>query len=132
MKPRLALNDYAGVIRAAVDGLGVAEAPSIICQQELRRGSLIVPLPAWQFEEVDLSAFYLTRRHRSRVVELFLEHLVAQAAEILEPGTKAEVSGPRAKGSASADPGDQGRAGTASMRRAKARFSARPPGPLPL
>jgi len=75
---------------------GVAEAPSIICQQELRRGSLIVPLPAWQFEEVDLSAYYLTRRHRSRVVELFLDHCVANAARILESGTTA-VSRPQAK-----------------------------------
>lgn len=86
LRPRLALNDYAGVIRAAVDGMGVAEAPSIICQQELRRGSLVVPLPAWQFEEVDLSAYYLTRRHRSRVVGLFLDHCAENIARVLEPG----------------------------------------------
>lgn len=92
LRPRLALNDYAGVIRAAVDGMGVAEAPSIICQQELRRGSLIVPLPAWQFEEVDLSAYYLTRRHRSRVVELFIDHCVANTTRILEAGRSASVS----------------------------------------
>ena len=98
LRPRLALNDYAGVIRAAVEGMGVAEAPSIICQQELRRGSLIVPLPAWQFEEVDLSAYYLTRRHRSRVVELFLEHCVAHVTRILEPGTSPEGLRPQAKG----------------------------------
>jgi len=94
----LALNDYAGVIRAAVDGMGVAEAPSIICQQELRHGSLIVPLPAWQFEEVDLSAYYLTRRHRSRVAELFLDHCVANIAGILESETATNVSRPQAKG----------------------------------
>lgn len=98
LRPRLALNDYAGVIRAAVDGMGVAEAPSIICQQELRRGSLIVPLPAWQFEEVDLSAYYLTRRHRSRVVELFLDHCVANVARILESGASTEVPRQQAKG----------------------------------
>lgn len=86
LRPRLALNDYAGVIRAAVDGMGVAEAPSIICQQELPRGSLVVPLPAWQFEEVDLSAYYLTRRHRSRVVGLFLDHCAESIARVLEPG----------------------------------------------
>lgn len=99
LRPRLALNDYAGVIRAAVDGMGVAEAPSIICQQELRRGSLIVPLPSWQFEEVDLSAYYLARRHRSRVVELFIEHCVANVARILEPGAPAEALKPQTKGS---------------------------------
>lgn len=98
LKPRLALNDYAGVIRAAVDGMGIAEAPSIICPRELQCGSLIVPLPAWQFEEVDLSAYYLTRRHRSRVLELFLEHCIANVARVLEPGTTAEVSRQQAKG----------------------------------
>lgn len=95
LKPRLALNDYAGVVRAAVDGVGIAEAPSIVCQRELRSGSLIVPLPGWQFEEVDLSAYYLARRHRSRVVELFLEHCVADTAHILESGTTAEASRPK-------------------------------------
>lgn len=91
LRPAFALNDYAGVIKAAVDGMGVAEAPSIICQNELRRGSLIVPLPAWQFEEVDLSAYYLTRRHRSRIVELFLDYCVDNVSRILQPGTTAGV-----------------------------------------
>lgn len=89
LRPRLALNDYAGVIRAAVDGMGVAEVPSIICQQELRSGSLVVPLPAWRFEEVDLSAYYLTRRHRSRVVGLFLDYCAENIAGVLEPGRPA-------------------------------------------
>ena len=99
LKPRLSLNDYAGVIRAAVDGMGVGEAPSIICQQELRRGSLVVPMPAWQFEEVDLAAYYLTRRHRSRLMELFLDHCVANVARILGSGTTTEAPRTQVKGS---------------------------------
>ena len=78
----LGINDYAGVISAAVAGMGVAEMPSIVCQRELSEGHLIPVLAAWRFEEVDLSAYYLSKRHPSRVVELFLEHCVAHAEDI--------------------------------------------------
>jgi len=83
LKPWLGINDYAGVIRAAVSGMGVAEIPSILCRQELRQGLLVAVIPEWQFEEVDLSAFYLTRRHPSRVVELFLDHCADNTETVL-------------------------------------------------
>jgi DNA-binding transcriptional LysR family regulator len=54
--------------------MGVAEIPSILCRRELREGQLGAVMPEWQFDEVDLSAYYLTRRHPSRMVELFLDH----------------------------------------------------------
>lgn len=73
------INDYTGVIRAAVAGMGVAEVPSIVCQRELSHGHLVPVLADWRFEEVDLAAYYLTRRHPSRIVELFLGHCVAHA-----------------------------------------------------
>ena len=76
------INDYAGVVRAAVAGMGVAEIPSIVCQHELSRGHLVPVLANWRFEEVDLSAYYLTRRHPSRIVELFLGHCVAHAEKV--------------------------------------------------
>jgi DNA-binding transcriptional LysR family regulator len=79
---RLGINDYAGVIRAAVSGMGVAEIPSIVCQRELSRGLLVPVLEDWRFEEVDLSAYYLSRRHPSRIVELFLGHCAAQAERV--------------------------------------------------
>jgi DNA-binding transcriptional LysR family regulator len=79
----LGINDYAGVIRAAVAGMGVAEIPSIMCQRELSEGHLVPVLVDWRFEEVDLSAYYLSRRHPSRAVELFLGHCVAHADEVL-------------------------------------------------
>jgi len=79
----LGINDYAGVISAAVSGMGVAEIPSIICRRELRRRSLVRVIPHWQFEEVDLSAYYLTRRYPSRAVELFLDHCAENAEAVL-------------------------------------------------
>lgn len=78
----LGINDYAGVIRAAVAGMGVAEMPSIVCQRELSQGHLVPVLVDWRFAEVDLCAYYLSRRHPSRIVELFLEHCVAHAEKV--------------------------------------------------
>lgn len=88
------INDYAGVIRAAVAGMGVAEIPSIVCQRELSHGHLVPVLVDWRFEEVDLSAYYLSRRHPSRIVELFLGHCVAHAEKVSRR-TAAPVEPPR-------------------------------------
>ena len=68
------INDYAGVLHAARCGLGIAEIPSILCREALREGQLTHLMPEWQFDEVDLSAYYLSRRNPSRLVESFLEH----------------------------------------------------------
>ncbi len=80
----LGINDYAGILRAAIAGMGVAEVPSILCRKELREGQLRAVMPTWQFDEVDLSAYYLTRRHPSRVVELFLAHCSAHMEKIFQ------------------------------------------------
>jgi DNA-binding transcriptional LysR family regulator len=79
----LAINDYAGVIRAAVEGLGIAEMPSILCLRELQQRLLMPVMPEWPFEEVDLAAYYLSRRHPSRLLELFLAHCSANAESCL-------------------------------------------------
>ena len=81
----MGMNDYAGILRAAVAGMGVAEIPSILCRKELGERRLVPVMPAWRFDEVDLSAYYLTRRHPSRAVELFLDHCSVHMEKIL-PG----------------------------------------------
>ena len=43
----LGINDYAGVIRAAVPGMGVAEIPSLVCQREVSGGRLVPVLVDW-------------------------------------------------------------------------------------
>lgn len=74
----IGMNDYAGVRKAALAGMGVAEMPGLLCRDEIAQGRLVPVLPGWQFDEVDLSAYYLTRRHPVRVVELFLDHCTQQ------------------------------------------------------
>ena len=83
----LGMNDYAGILRAAVAGMGVAEMPSILCARELHEGQLVAVMPEWQFDEVDLSAYYLTRLHPSRMVELFLDHCSRQMEKIILDST---------------------------------------------
>lgn len=91
----LGINDYAGVMSAAVSGMGVAEIPSIICRRALRQRLLVPVLPQWQFEEVDLSAYYLTRRYPSRVVQLFLDHCAENAeAIVLSAASDSTLAGP--------------------------------------
>lgn len=94
-KLRLGINDYAGVVRAAVAGMGVAEIPSLLCQRELRAGQLVPVLEGWRFEEVDLAAYYLSRRHPSRIVELFLGHCVAHAEEVSQAVAPVAEAPPR-------------------------------------
>jgi len=64
--------------------MGIAEMPSIVCRHELQQGLLVPVLPDWQFEEVNLSAYYLSRRHLPRMVELFLAHCSANAENCLD------------------------------------------------
>jgi DNA-binding transcriptional LysR family regulator len=88
----LSINDYAGVIRAAVGAMGIAEIPSIMCRNELQQSLLVPVMPDWQFEEVNLSAYYLSRRHPSRVVELFLAHCSANAESCIASPTESGSS----------------------------------------
>ena len=90
----LSINDYAAVIRAAVGAMGIAEMPSIMCRDELQKGLLVRVMPDWQFEEVYLSAYYLSRRHPSRVVELFLAHCSANAESCLASPTQSGAKTP--------------------------------------
>jgi DNA-binding transcriptional LysR family regulator len=84
LKTSLGINDYAGVVQAAVSGLGVGEIPSILCRRELHQGLLVAVIPEWRFDEVDLSAYYLSRRHPSRMVELFLDHCSSNVEKVLQ------------------------------------------------
>lgn len=79
----IGINDYAGVLSAATSGMGIAEVPSILCQRELALGRLALVMPEWEFAPVDLAAYYLSRRHGSRIVELFLNHCSANAEKAL-------------------------------------------------
>ncbi len=86
VQPRIAINDYAGVQSAVMNGLGISEIPSILCGQRLLDGSLVEVMAEWQFAPVTLSAIYPSNRNLSRLVRLFkdfcVEHIEALAPHV--------------------------------------------------
>ena len=76
LEPRIAINDYAGIQRAVIDGLGISEIPSIVCGMALKDGSLVEVMPDWQFAPTTIAAIYPSNRNLSRVVRLFRDFWV--------------------------------------------------------
>ena len=76
VEPYLQINDYLGLQRAAVEGLGIVELPAILCDRALVRKSLTPVMVDWRFPSVDLSAIHIATRNMSRLVRLFLDHCV--------------------------------------------------------
>ena len=87
VQPRIAINDYAGVQSAVINGLGISEIPSIICGPALQDGRLVEIMPKWQFSPVTLSAVYPSNRNLSRLVRLFKDFCV-EKIEALVPHAK--------------------------------------------
>jgi DNA-binding transcriptional LysR family regulator len=87
VQPRIAINDYAGVQSAVINGLGISEIPSILCGPGIQDGRLVEIMPDWQFSPVTLSAVYPSNRNLSRLVRLFKDFCV-ERIEALVPHAK--------------------------------------------
>jgi DNA-binding transcriptional LysR family regulator len=83
VQPRIAINDYAGVQSAVINGLGISEIPSIICGPGIQDGRLVEIMPEWQFSPVTLSAVYPSNRNLSRLVRLFKDFCVERIEALL-------------------------------------------------
>jgi len=83
VQPRIAINDYAGVQSAVINGLGISEIPSIVCGPGIRDGRLVEIMPEWQFSPVTLSAVYPSNRNLSRLVRLFKDFCVERIEALL-------------------------------------------------
>lgn len=81
--PHLSMNDFAGVLAAAIAGRGIARIPSILCASHLREGRLSRVLPGWTFDPVTISAVTPGIRNMSRLNRLFLDHCVATLPGLL-------------------------------------------------
>ena len=75
-EPRLVLNDYAGVLRALLDGAGVSELPGFLCEPGLRDGRLVEVARPWRFEARQVSVTYPTHRHLPALVRGFRDFCV--------------------------------------------------------
>ncbi|KZK82841.1 HTH-type transcriptional regulator DmlR [Pseudovibrio sp. Ad13] len=75
--PDIAINDYSALQSAIKSGLGIGELPSILCQDALKKRSLVEVLPEWRFPEIDLHAMHTGKQNQSRLTRLFLETCVS-------------------------------------------------------
>ncbi len=87
VEPRIAINDYAGVQSAVINGLGISEIPQILCGPGLEDGRLVEVMPTWQFAPVTLSVIYPSNLNLSRLVRLFKDFCV-ERIEGLVPHAK--------------------------------------------
>lgn len=98
--PHLSMNDFAGVLAAAIAGCGIASIPSILCASHLHEGRLSRILHGWTFDPVTISAVTPGTRNMSRLNRLFLDHcaatlpgLLAQAEEQMHRGPVSPLTG---------------------------------------
>ena len=54
-----------------VDGLGISEVPSFICEAALNDGRLIEVLPEWRFATITMAATYSSNRYLSPLLRAF-------------------------------------------------------------
>jgi len=76
-RPRLVSEDLLVLKEAVLAGLGVADLPPSIFQQEIADGRLIRLLPKWQLPEVSVYAMYPSRQGLPLAVRMLLDHLKA-------------------------------------------------------
>jgi DNA-binding transcriptional LysR family regulator len=74
-EPRLATIDMFALKHAAVEGLGVALLPAIICQDELQGGLLGVVLPEWTCTAGEIQAAFPSRRGMLPAVRALVDFL---------------------------------------------------------
>jgi DNA-binding transcriptional LysR family regulator len=87
--PRLITDDMFALKSAALDGVGVALLPEIICGEELRSGSLQKVLPRWSCDFSEIQAVFPSRRGMLPAVRAFIDFLAAHPASDARPRPRA-------------------------------------------
>jgi len=83
-RPHLAMNDYAGLVRALLSGGGIGDLPPIVSPSQIKEAKLIEVMPSWRFRTVDLSMVHLGNRHIPRPVRLFKEFAFQMAPSLFD------------------------------------------------
>jgi len=72
---KLSCNDGALILKAALEGKGIAFAPSILFQSYIDEGKLTLLLPEYAQPPVSISALYPSNRNLSRKVRVLIDFL---------------------------------------------------------
>jgi DNA-binding transcriptional LysR family regulator len=75
-EPFLSMNDYAGLVPAILDGVGIGELPPVVLPRLSRKDAMVEIMPTWHFRVFDLWLLHLGNRHLSRAVGAFREFAV--------------------------------------------------------
>jgi len=70
-QPCVAMNDYAGLAVALVQGCGIGELPPIVQPELIRDGLLVEVMPQWHLPVFDLTIAHLRDRHLQRQARVF-------------------------------------------------------------
>lgn len=71
----LSVNDSRSYVNAALNGLGIAQAPLFMIRDALEKGTLVRILPEWQRSPMPLHIVYPPNRHLSNKVRVFVDWL---------------------------------------------------------
>ena len=77
--PYVATNDYAALVPALVDGVGIGVLPPIFRPEMLRDGLLVEVMPEWRPRQEDLMLVHLGSRHMPRPARVFKDFAVRTA-----------------------------------------------------
>lgn len=77
-EPRLITDDLIVLQRAALDGMGVANLPMMVCREQLAAGQLVSLFPQYQIPGGILHAVFPSRRHLVPAVRAFIDFLVEE------------------------------------------------------
>jgi DNA-binding transcriptional LysR family regulator len=72
-QPFIAMNDYAGLVVALLEGAGIGELPPIVQPDFVRKGLLVEVMPEWHLPVFDLTITHLRDRYMPRHVRVFKE-----------------------------------------------------------
>ena len=76
------MNDYAGLARAAVAGMGIGDLPPLVRPDLLRDGKLVEIMPKWRLPSFNLSLVRLGNKYLGRPVHLFNEFAARTAPKL--------------------------------------------------
>ncbi|MGE4338971.1 MAG: LysR family transcriptional regulator [Pigmentiphaga sp.] len=86
-KPRITTTQLSALLSAARRGLGVAEAPSALCADDISAGTLVEVLPDWRSTPVNIYAIYPSGRTLTRAARSFLE-TIERRLPVVAPGER--------------------------------------------
>ena len=70
-----------GALASALAGLGIAMASSVMCRDEVKRGALVILLPGFRLEPVEVHAVFPGGPHPSAKVRAFVNFLAGELAK---------------------------------------------------